>query len=76
MSLNLENALKELVEEIEHNSKDPEERAKVAERLMLASMTVMLSLNKAGKINGFRSANFIYTVDRLMEEFKLRVKPN
>ena len=76
LSLNLENALKELVDEIERNSRDPEERAKVAERLMLASMTVMLALNKAGAINGFRSAAFIYTVDRLIGEFKLHVKSN
>jgi hypothetical protein len=76
LSLNLENSVKDLVEKIRASVKTAPEQAAVAERLLLASMTVMIALSKENKIDQFRLGNFTYTAHRLLEELTAGVKHN
>jgi hypothetical protein len=73
LSLNLENSVKDLVAHIKSKSPDPSEQAAIAERLLLASMTVMLSLAKNKNVDDFRLGNFTYTAMRLLDHLSTSV---
>jgi hypothetical protein len=60
--------IKRLVEYIEEQSPISEDRAAIAEQLILAGFTMMLGLGRKKKITQWRVNNFAYTAQILMKE--------
>ena len=73
MSLNLENSIKETIETVRRQNLRPAEELRVAERLILAGLTITLEHQAKGNGTDSQFLDIAYTVKRLADSIVARV---
>lgn len=73
MSLNIENSIKETIETIKRENLRPAEEIRVAERLILSGLTLVLQHQAAGTGTDAQLLDVAYTVKRLADTLVARI---